>query len=572
MTSVDSTATGETGPIEAVRGLLETAGIAGRRLRTVILLLTESRHTLASLVQTTGVERRAVESILNALGPDLDVDGRWLRIAVPRADSYRDLIDGRQLLDTQLVDPLERRMATSGSLVAQMGRWIVEAPGRRQGLDHVSATAETAVRRALWLDSTFDLNGARLLCIGDHDLTSLAVAEVNPGVAVTVVDVDDKILEFIDSRAHRSIRCLWADFRFGLADGANEWGDLVFTDPPYTPEGVRLFLARGLEGLRDREHARLVMAYGFGENHPTLGLKVQQAVGGLHLAYEAVLPGFNRYHGAEAIGSSSDLYVLRPTARSGRPTHPGGSKSSANIYTRGAQSLEGESARLAADITDAVRAAAAGPANLSLAAFIGDGWSPNLGADAISLQAMFAGELPAELSRRAAAAAVDLTADPGSWLVRVLLATDAQRLAILVPNNHPDLANEAAQRNLRELLAAKYRLRLRRSTPGPRYAIVEADRVDVADLDPPQRAVRAVVDRAHGKVGNTWREALIRAGGKGETTLTKNDARTRIRTAATAPDLLDDQLVSLPRHHIEELVVDIAASVEALAGRAGASR
>lgn len=33
-----------------------------------------------------------------------------------------------------------------------------------------------------------------------------------------------------------------------------------------------------------------------------------------------MLPEFNRYHGAQAVGSSSDLYVLRPTPRTWRMT------------------------------------------------------------------------------------------------------------------------------------------------------------------------------------------------------------------------------------------------------------
>ena len=83
----------------------------------------------------------------------------------------------------------------------------------------------------------------------EYQPRGLAVVAINPRVAVTVVDVDDSLLEYIDGQGQPSIRCLWADLRFGLPAGAHEWGDLVFTDPPYTPEGVRLFLARGLTGL-----------------------------------------------------------------------------------------------------------------------------------------------------------------------------------------------------------------------------------------------------------------------------------------------------------------------------------
>ena len=313
---------------EAVRALVTAAGIAGRRLRNVVGLLTESPHTLASLIRESAVERRTVEALLAALGEDLvTVDGGRMRIDPMRVSAYRDLVNYSRLRESAPTDPLASRMQAFAPLVSRMSRWIAELPVARQPLDHVSATAETAVRRALWLDSTFDLDGARVLCLGDHDLTSLAVAEVNPRAEVTVVDVDDRILEFIDKKSYPSVRCLWSDFRFGLAEGARDWGDLVFTDPPYTPEGVRLFLARGMEGLRGRDNSRLVLSYGFGANHPGLGLKVQSAMADLHLVYEAILPAFNRYHGAQAVGSASNLYVLRSTSRSGASGGKSGSTS-----------------------------------------------------------------------------------------------------------------------------------------------------------------------------------------------------------------------------------------------------
>jgi hypothetical protein len=547
-----------------VRALLAGAGIAARRLRTVVRLLTEGSHTLPSLVAASAVDRRSVEALLTALGGDLVRDGDTMRIAPASTDAYRDLVDYPQLLATEPADPFARQLAAQADLLARVRRWIATAPGARQALDHVSATPETVVRRALWLDATFDLAGARLLCVGDHDLTSLAVAALNPRAAVTVVDVDDAILEHIDTASGGRVRCLWADFRFGLAPGASGWGDLVLTDPPYTPDGVRLFLTRGLEGLRDREHARLVMAYGYGENHPALGLAVQQAVTGLQLTYQAVLPAFNRYDGAQAVGSASDLYVLRPTARAFRALDRGADRRGAgrapvNIYTHGAQALEGDGGTLDDGVVTAVRAAAAGPAGLPVG-FVGPGWP---GRDVSPLAALFGGEPPAELTRCDGALALDLSGDPGGWLARALLAAGARRLALLVPNGHQDLASEAAQRALASLVAPRYRLRLRRSTPGPKLAIVEAERVDADGLAAGPRAVRDVLDRAHGKLGNTWREALVRASAAAGAPLTKNEARARAQDAAGRPEVLGEQVLALPRHIVGGVLADVAASARA---------
>ncbi len=526
---------------EPVQGLLRDAGIGARRLRAVIAALTERPHTLASLIRESAVERRTVERLLAALGADLLRTGNdEMRIAPGRVGFYRTLVDDPPGTGAQPVDPLAHLMARQAPLIATVSTWMAQLPGPRPALDHVSATAETAVRRAVWLDSTFDLDGARLLCLGDHDLTSLTVAAVNPKVEVTVVDVDDLVLAFIDGIGAPSVRCLWSDVRLGLASGAREWADLVFTDPPYTPDGVRLFLARGLEGLRERTHSRLVLSYGFSAGQPALALKVQQAVADLHLVYEAVLPAFNRYYGAQAVGSASNLYVLRPTARSGPARGP----IPVNLYTRGVQALEAGPPGATAEEAAALRAAA-GSGGLEVA-MVGDRRWP------------VADVLAGRRAGHRQALAVDLSDDPGGWLARVLLALDAPRLAVLVPNNHPDLASAAAQRALTELVAAKWRLRLRRSTPGPHRAIVEADRVDATGLSGADQAVRAVLDRAHGTVSNTWREGLIRAGGGA---LTKNAARALVRDHS--PGAIGEQLVDLPRHRLAAVPVAIAASVVA---------
>ena len=108
-------------------------------------------------------------------------------------------------------------------LLARMDELIAKAPRGRHTLDHVAATADTVVRRALLLDARFWLAGARLLCVGDHDLTSLATAMLHPGVEVTVVDVDERILAYIDD-AGRPARPRRTDPLGGPAPGPARLG------------------------------------------------------------------------------------------------------------------------------------------------------------------------------------------------------------------------------------------------------------------------------------------------------------------------------------------------------------
>ncbi|MFD0804290.1 bis-aminopropyl spermidine synthase family protein, partial [Streptomonospora algeriensis] len=205
----------------------------------------------------------------------------------------------------------------------------------------VAATAETALRRGLLLRSRFALEGAQLLCVGDHDLTSLAATLVSPGLQAVVVDIDERMLAYIDDAARRlglPVHCYFADLRLGLPEAVRGRADLAFTDPPYTPEGVESFLRRGLEGLAEPQRGRLLLAYGASETTPALTAKTQSRLSAMGLVTEALWPDFNRYLGAEAIGAASDMYVLRPTART--PQAARGSGGKARVYSRGANAAE----------------------------------------------------------------------------------------------------------------------------------------------------------------------------------------------------------------------------------------
>ncbi len=554
---------------EAVVALVAGYGAHARPVREVLAALTDRAWSLAALIQATAVPRRTVEDVLAALGDDVSADLEALAIVPARQEAYREHFGYAQLRRTARIDPLASRLDAATELRAELSTMVAAAPRSRRALDHVAATPETAAWRGLWLDAQYDLAGAQLLCVGDHDLTSLAAALVNPEVAVTVVDLDERILEFIDAQARRlglDVRCRYADLRHGLPAGVTASADLVFTDPPYTPEGVRLFLARGAEGLRDRERGRLVMAYGFSDRTPALGLKVQQSAQELALAFEAILPAVQRYEGAQAVGSASDLYICRPTARTWKALDRV-VENAVNIYTHGPQSLEGAAAALDAPVVTAVVEAVGEP----VTAMVGSAWPVDRDGPArVGLETVLAGGLPPVATvRGATTAAVDLSADPGPWLLRVLLAANADRLAVLVPNGHPDLASEASQRALTELVAAKYRLRFRRSTPGPEYAIVVAESRPLGGLAPAERLTRGVLDRAHGRIGNVWREGLIAAsrraaappaGTLAATPLTKNDARRAVRAATRRPEDLDASAIELPRHQLAELLAELRAS------------
>ncbi|MGV9366077.1 bis-aminopropyl spermidine synthase family protein [Amycolatopsis sp. NPDC003731] len=468
--------------MKALDDVLAAHGVGVRPLYRVLDLLRTGDHDLGELVRLSTAPRRSVEAVLAALGDDLDRSGDRLRIAPGVAASYL------QYRAPRYADPLDEAVAAH-ELLPKVAEWVAEVPSPLAALDHVQAAPETVLRRALWLDAQYDLTATRLLFLGDHDLTSLAVRAICPSATLTVADLDERVLAYLDDRGGREIRTVHADLRVGLPPALSSGFDLVFSDPPYTPEGMGLFAARGVQALREPSEGRLLLAYGYSPRHPALGAQVQRSLATLGLTFEAILPGFNRYFGAQAIGSAADLYVCQPTAKAKKM------RSGKAIYTHGPQSVE---------------AAGTKPALLEKLKEIA-------GAGGLALESR-----PVDWSisgPEGDAVAMDLSADPGPWLLRTLLGTNARRLALLLPNAHPDLADQASQEALASLVRGKYALRYLRSTPDNRHAVVVAEAVAHQD---------EVLTRAHARLANV--------------------------SLDVPDDLVDLRLVDVPRHRLADLL------------------
>ena len=328
------------GPMDPLMALVARAGVDGRRLRNALAALSDGRWwTLAELVRETATSRRTIESLLREV--ELERSGDRFRLPKPPAgladptdrtgptgpvspvDSTgltgpasltgstgpagRAGLTGFTVSRAVPADPVAHLLPDHTGLVARMDELIANAPRGRHTLDHVAATADTVVRRALLLDARFWLDGARLLCVGDHDLTSLATAMLHPGVEVTVVDLDERILAYIADQADRlglDVRTRWADLRLGLPASARPGPTWRSPTRPTPPRASGCSSPAAMEGLRDREQGRILLAYGAERAHP--GSRPQGAA--------RPVPAQPRQRG--------DLPRLQPLSSARRPSAP----------------------------------------------------------------------------------------------------------------------------------------------------------------------------------------------------------------------------------------------------------
>ncbi|NUN95399.1 MAG: bis-aminopropyl spermidine synthase family protein [Candidatus Omnitrophica bacterium] len=197
---------------------------------------------------------------------------------------------------------------------------LEERPEADPRLDQSHATLETVLRRAeLFLEHGW-VTGKRVLFLGDDDLTSLVTLlvirrdlgeEALRGCAAAVAEVDPRLVEFIQEIAlgeDLPLAVVPTDLREPLPKPLTGAFDFFFTDPPYTPAGVRLFLERGCLALDPNGARKAALAVPV--SPPSLQRATQEALLDLGFVVDFLDPGFNEYLGASMQGGVSALYGL----------------------------------------------------------------------------------------------------------------------------------------------------------------------------------------------------------------------------------------------------------------------
>jgi len=205
------------------------------------------------------------------------------------------------------------------SILKKMEEYAKLRPRPYTWLDQAFCTPETAVLRVLFMLEEGDIEGRKIIFLGDDDLTSIATGLIEASRKITVIDIDERLLKLIDeiSRGEGiNIECVHHDLRQPLPDGLKNNYDVVFTDPPYTIQGLKLFLSRGIEALRERKCASIYLA--FAHKPPEEMLSLQAAIIEMGLFIREIIPRFNRYEGAEMFANTTFLAKLETTEN----THP----------------------------------------------------------------------------------------------------------------------------------------------------------------------------------------------------------------------------------------------------------
>lgn len=217
---------------------------------------------------------------------------------------------------------------------------IYEArPTADVAIDQAKCTVETALKRALLaLDYTMLLN-KRILCLGDDDFISIALAFLIKKIAphsatkIVVLDIDRRILSTISKIAKDYELPITTDY-YNVQEPlpetyANQF-DCVYTDTPYTLIGAQLFLSRAINALKPEAMRHVFFSYA--KRSYQKHWELQQSLYAMGFVINNIQYDINNYEGAQILGATSQLFVLQTTEQM-NPYIPNQRKFTRPIYT-----------------------------------------------------------------------------------------------------------------------------------------------------------------------------------------------------------------------------------------------
>jgi predicted methyltransferase len=261
--------------------------------------------------------------------------------------SYIENIFGLKSIDKQLYFNIYKRKIEIDDFFQNelnlLNEILKNRPIANRSLDQAHCTAKTSFMRSLLTIEYRCLLNKKILCLGDDDLVSVAIGLLlrrlygdikQNKTEIWVFDLDKRYLLYIESLAKKyslSIKCHHMDFREPLEKSFNNYFDCFFTDPPYTLNGLELFLSRGISALKNIKGLPIFLSFAhksYDESYEML-----KKFYDMGLSLKQITSGFNEYEGASIIANIGQLDVLYTTSKTSE-TIKSNERFLDNLYTR----------------------------------------------------------------------------------------------------------------------------------------------------------------------------------------------------------------------------------------------
>ena len=294
-------------------------GVPVKKIQDMLYILSSGVSVdNTQLIQALGVSRNALNQVKLLLSKYLKDPSENTQLNAEGEKEIKNMfLDSGYLPEESLFSLLEDQQYKETIEFLRSVQKVRPTPNREY--DQFIATVETTAKRGALLQFMDDIEGKRVLFLGDDDFTSVAIAKYKKAEEITVLDIDKRILGEIGNisiKQNFGIKTAEYDARKILPGDFLGKYDVVFTDPPYTPNGIKLFVSRAIEALDTKnQSARLYLSYGSSDRAKERFIPIYNSLADSGLMLRWVFDKFNRYNGAEAIGSASSLFICEATPK-----------------------------------------------------------------------------------------------------------------------------------------------------------------------------------------------------------------------------------------------------------------
>lgn len=185
-----------------------------------------------------------------------------------------------------------------GEVAARFRELATRRPPPLREFDQGYVTPDVTLARVAFLWERGDLAHKDIIVLGDDDLTSLALALTAAPRRIAVLEIDERLVTFIQEakKAHRlhMLEVVRHDLREPLPEALRGAFDVFVTDPTESFVGFQAFIERGLSALRGVGSSGY-----FGLTHVESSLykwrRIQQLLINYGLVITDIRDPFNRY-------------------------------------------------------------------------------------------------------------------------------------------------------------------------------------------------------------------------------------------------------------------------------------
>ncbi len=183
----------------------------------------------------------------------IEIEGRTVRLKPKYRDTYSNL---SSIEDVKCSCCEKTGIEIKGYFKELLDRWNQVTNGRPEAIevfDQGFISPEGVIRRVAYIYDRGDLLDAEIFIMGDDDLLSIALALTGLPKRVQVVEIDERLVNFINKVAEKenlSLRAEVFDAQQALPDKFKGKFDIFITDPVETLPGFTLFISRATSSLK----------------------------------------------------------------------------------------------------------------------------------------------------------------------------------------------------------------------------------------------------------------------------------------------------------------------------------